>query len=81
MIKDIEQLAAERLAHKLADVTIDAGADVEVVLMALQHVFVFWMSCVCADCRHNIAQKLKREIPLMLDHANRVATKTSVTCH
>jgi hypothetical protein len=76
MIDDIEQLAL-----KLTNVTIDADTDVDVVFTALRHVFVFWMSCVCADCRRQVAQKLEREIPEMLDHANRFAAKSPVTCH
>jgi hypothetical protein len=71
----------ERLARKLVDVTIDADADPDLVFTALQEAFTFWMSCVCADCRQQLAQKLERDVPAMLDRANRYAMKSTPTCH
>jgi hypothetical protein len=60
----------EALSRKIATVTIDAGADGDVVFSALQHVFTFWMSRVCPACRRNVARKLKSDVPAMLNRAN-----------
>jgi hypothetical protein len=64
---------ADKLARTIAELTIDAEADPETIFEALRLTFTFWMSCVCDDCRQNVAHKLMAEIPVMLEGAKRIA--------
>jgi hypothetical protein len=70
------------LSEKISNVIInDGGHTVTTALSALQDAFVHFMTRVCPDCRKNIAKKLKRDIPAMLEHANRVAAKRGPLSH
>ena len=74
----------EKLAQEIVDKTIDADAEPDAVFSALMMAFEFWMSCVCGDCRQNVACKLKERIPMMLEHANQFAATSqdkSSKCH
>jgi hypothetical protein len=62
-------------------ITSDGGHTVPTALSALQDAFVHFMTLVCPDCRKNIARKLKRDVPEMLEHANRVAAKRGPSSH
>jgi hypothetical protein len=76
-------MTREELAQKIAHVTFEAE-DPDVVFDALMEVFIFSMSCVCADCRRNIARKLEADIPAMLTTANKFAEMRSSdapNCH
>jgi hypothetical protein len=55
----------------------------DVIFTALQTVFVFWMSCLCSDCRCKVANKLKTDIPNMLEGAELTAEQLDQrpTCH
>jgi hypothetical protein len=73
--EQLEQI--EQLARKIADITVKADADPNVVFSALQSVFTFWMSTVCADCRNDVAHQLKADIPLMVNAASQLAAWSS----
>jgi len=70
----------DKLAQKIADITIDAEVKPDAIFEALRIVFMFWMSRLCSHCRHSVAHKLMAEIPAMLECANRASNRTP-TCH
>jgi hypothetical protein len=56
------------LAQKITDIIVDAEVDSETAFMALQAAIMFEMSCLCADCRRDVARKLKANIPKMVEY-------------
>jgi hypothetical protein len=77
--------AYKHLSDQIYEVVKDED-DVDAVFSALVDQLTFHMSLGCPDCRKNIARKLKKEIPLMLAHANRMAAKypyadSPASCH
>ena len=58
--------AVESIEQKIrAAIDLDADDDLNHVFTALAHVFSFYMAVACADCRKNIARKLRKRIPEM----------------
>jgi hypothetical protein len=78
---DVNQV--DELSRKFFDVAREANVDKDVAFAALQMVFVYWMACVCPDCRRGIAHKLKADIPRMLETANKGAAMSpeAPQCH
>jgi hypothetical protein len=73
---------AEGLALKIADLTVAAEVRPDIVFSALMNALVFWMSCICPNCRRDFARKLADEIPTMLESADHHAQSPSTpTCH
>jgi hypothetical protein len=72
-----------QLARKIVDLTLNAEVAPSVIFSALQSAFVFWMSCLCADCRRRVAYKLEDDIDNMLKNAGLAATELggAPLCH
>ena len=73
----------DELARKIvAGIINDDERDYDIIFAALTHVFAFWMSCVCRNCRRDVARKLKADIPAMLNSASQLAAAGKPpTCH
>jgi hypothetical protein len=79
---DVERV--NQLAQEITDMTTNADTDPDTIFEALQQVFIFWMSIVCANCRRNVARKLTADIPKMIDCADQTAAvggSGKSTCH
>jgi hypothetical protein len=76
-------MTSEELAREITETTINAEVDPDTVFTALEIVFMFWISSLCADCRREVARKSKASIPKMLDRVDRVETVLgpNTTCH
>ena len=76
-------MTSEELAREITEITFNAQVDPNTVFDALQAVFVFWMSCICTDCRRNVARKLRADTSRMLECAEQTATMLddASTCH
>jgi hypothetical protein len=76
-------MTSENLARAITEVTLNADVDPNTIFEALQIVFMFWLSCLCDDCRRGIAHRLRTSIPAMLESANRAAEHFDQvpTCH
>jgi hypothetical protein len=66
-------MTSEELAREITEVILDAQVDAETAFRALQGAIMFRMSCLCIDCRRNVARKLKANIPKMVEGADQTA--------
>src|SRR6516225_8350621 len=48
-------MTSEELAREITEVILDAQVDAETAFRALQGAIMFRMSCLCIDCRRNVA--------------------------
>jgi hypothetical protein len=76
-------MTSEELAREITETTLNAEVDPGVIFAALQIVFMFWMSCLCVDCRRNVAHKLEADVSKMLENADTAAEHFdhAPTCH
>jgi hypothetical protein len=76
-------MTSEELAREITEITFNAEVDPDTIFKALQITFVFWMSCLCIDCRRTVADKLRADITKMLEGADKTATTfgNASTCH